>query len=203
LLVTFLFVPALQATTLTLTFNRVTANCDLNVAGQLFVDVTAVGEDVEFKFRNSGPVLSSISEIYFYDGVLLDMYSIDDSSSGVNFENLGDNTNPKTLPGYTNPSLLEVLSATEAETPEPANGIKPNEWLSIGYTLQSDYQALLDNLANGQVVIGIHVKSINCEPTDPLADAESDSFINNHIPEPATICLLGLGGLLLRRKRKA
>lgn len=201
---TCLLVSTLQATTVTLKFNRITSNCSDNVAGQLFVDVIENGADVEFKFRNEGPVASSISEVYFYDGVLLNMYTIDDSCTGVDFENLGDKTNPKSLPGY-NPDkdLLEVLSATEAERPEPANGVKPGEWLSIGYTLLADFQTLLDNIDNGEVVIGIHVKAINCDPDDPLASTQSDSFINDHLPEPTTVLLLGLGGLLLRKKRRA
>jgi len=196
----FLFAPALQATTVTLTFNRITANCDENVAGQFFVDVTDVWPDVKFKFRNSGPVMSSISEIYFYDGSLLGTYSIEDCHPNVNFESLGERTNPATLPGYNpNKSLLVVLSATEAENPEPANGVKPGEWVSIGYTLRLNYQALLDNLANGEIVMGIHVKAISCNP----GGNSSDSFINNPVPEPATICLLGFGALWMFRKRRA
>ena len=175
-------------------FDRVTNNSVVNIEGQLSVDVYSVGDDVAFKFYNNGPVASSISEIYFYDGVLLDMSSVDDTCEGVDYEDIGNKTSPKTLSGYDpDPALLEVFSAIEAESPEPAYGIKPGDWLTITYTLQlgKTYQDLVADLASGEVVVGIHVKSIG-------AGATSDSFIT---PEPATMALLALGGLLVRRKK--
>ena len=198
------FVLAFQASATVITFNRITSNSDINIESQLFIDVIVNGSGVKFKFRNAGTVLSSISEIYFYDGVLLDMWSIEDSCQGVNFEDLGQNTSPNKLPGYSpDKNVLVVLSATEAEGPEPANGVKPNDWLSIGYTFKNgkNFQNLLDDLASGEVVIGIHVKAIDCAVTDPDASTMSDSFVSNPLPEPMTMALLALGGLMLRRKK--
>ncbi len=183
-------------------FDRITANCDTHVESQFRVDVFAVGDTVAFTFYNDGPIDSSVSEIYFYDGALLGMYSIDDSLPYVDFENIGAKTNPKSLPGYNpNASLVAVLSATEAQTPEPEWGVKPGEWLQIGYTLKNgkSFDDLLTDLAGGEVVLGIHVKAIGCDPSDPSAETFSDSFINT--PEPTAIVLLGLGGLLLRCKK--
>lgn len=178
-------------------FDRITANSTVDIAGQLSVDIYEKGQNVAFEFVNNGPVASSISEIYFYDGALLDMYSIDDSCSGVDFEDLGANTNPSSLPGYNpDPALLVVLSATEATNPEPAYGIKPGDWLTVVYTLQTGktYQDLVANLANGEVVVGIHVKSIE----QSGGGTASDSFIT---PEPTTMALMALGGLLLRKRK--
>lgn len=204
LVLALILVPTIGAMGTTLTFDRITSNCPGNIEGQLFVDVSDAGTGVEFNFRNAGPVLSSIAEIYFYDGVLLNMWSINDSCQGVNFEPLGDPVNPKKLSGY-NPDkdALVVLSATEPVGPEPSNGVNPNEWIKIGYTLQTGktYQNLLDDLASGEVVIGIHVKAIGCSASNPLAETLSDSFISNPIPEPATMALIALGGLLIRRKK--
>jgi hypothetical protein len=196
---------SVQATPVTFAFDRITANCPANIEGQLFVDVTATQSGVNFNFRNAGPTLSTISEIYFYDGALLGIYSIDDSLPNVDFENLGANVTPNNLPDYKPDKLvLKLLAATEAVTPEPANGVKPGEWVSVGFTLKSGktYQNLLDDMAAGEVSIGIHVKAINCAVNSSQVETLSDSFISTAIPEPMTLAILGLGGLMLTRRQK-
>lgn len=56
----------------------------------------------------------------------------------------------------------------------------------------------VDNLANPVVQIGFLVKGLVVDPTSSEAAA---SVVIETIPEPATLALLGLGGLLLRRRR--
>ncbi|MBW8035772.1 MAG: PEP-CTERM sorting domain-containing protein [Planctomycetes bacterium] len=196
-------------------FDRIEGNEGVDISDQLKVNVSSNGQmldsilgemvdKVTFKFTNkTGGVDSSITEIYFYDGSLLNMYSIDDSHPNVYFEDLGASTNPGELPGYQpNYELLSVLSATEAENPESKKGVKTGEWIEIGYTLLpgKTFQDLLDDMETREVVIGIHVKSID----QPGGGAESDSFILNTVivPEPATIGILALGSLLVIRKRR-
>ena len=212
-IIAFLIVGCLCISTLNAAlcpFDRITYNSDVDVTAQVNLTVTPDGQvydnileqmvdKVTFKFTNTGPVASSISEIYFYDGSLLNMHSIDDSYGDVDFKDLGEDTHPDELPGYSpDPILLVVLSATEADNPESKKGVKPGEWIKIGYTLLPGkaFQDLLDDLTIGEVVIGVHVKSIDQASS---AGTKSDSFITT--PEPATLVLLGLGGLLLRKRR--
>jgi len=171
--------------------------------GQVYDDVYEQNVNkVTFKFQNlEDGIGSSISEIYFYDGSLLNMCSIDDSYDGVDFEQIGETVSPGHLPGYTpdnNPnfSLVSLLSATEAENPSPKKGVNPGQWIKIGFTLLpgKTFQDLLDEMEAQRVVVGIHVQSID-SGTD-----QSDSFIAT-IPEPATLAMLAAGGLALIRKR--
>lgn len=202
-----LFVSSLYATMVPISFERITGNSSVDIAGQLMLNVSenspvydsVLGQyvnKVTFKFINNGPVASSISEIYFYDGVLLNMYSIDDSCPGVYFEDLGESTSPALLPGY-NPDngLVVVLSATEAENPDSQKGVNATEWVKVGYTLKpgKTIDNLLADMAAGEVVIGVHVKAIG-------GGGASDSFITT--PEPATLAMLGIGAIALFIKRR-
>ena len=193
-------------------FDRITYNtqCGDAVGSQLSVDVTDEGNGaIGFLFFNANPtgyIESVISEIYFYDGALLAMSSVDDSCWGVDFEDIGDKTNPKGLPGYNSDvDFLEVFSAIEADNPEPANGVGPGEWLSIDYTLRSGktYLDVLNELSQGQIVIGLHVKAIECDPVNwdnPELASLSESYIT--IPELPTLVILGTGIAAMRLVRK-
>ena len=75
------------------------------------------------------------------------------------------------------------------------NGVDPGEWVQINFDLigGSSIDDVLSELNDGTLRIRLHVISIE--------GGSSESAVN--VPEPATILLLGLGTLLLRRKRKS
>lgn len=208
-------------------FYAITSNDPCNAAtGELQLTMEVFDGDgyARFLFRNEGPVHSSITGVWFDDGSLfgisriIDVDTIDDGDPctidghpDVDFEPDGN----QNLPGgndltYQEYAFVATTGFTVKADPPPAgNGVESNDpdpeyqnqWLQIEFELNPG-QTLADVLAElmtgdpyPTLRIGIHVQSFNGNGDS------SESFVNN-IPEPMTICLFGLGGLALLRKRK-
>lgn len=198
------FAPALQADFISsfeiFTDNGSFANsADLN----LYVEVSDAGANrADFTFYNNSLIESCIAGIYFDDGTLLGIADIT-SSPGVSFSL---SKKPKNLPSGNTlepPFVATVEFSIGSDPPVSKNGINPAdpgdpaEWLRITFDLKNNgpFQDVLDELKNGTLRIGMHIIG--------LPDGSSESAVN-HVPEPATIALLGLGSLiLLRRKHRA
>ena len=171
----------------------------------------------EFKFQNSGPSASSITDIYFEDGTLLGIADIDDSLPGVDFD---AGASPPNLPGgnaldpdFGPATATTYFGSIDSESPAQPNGVNPGEWVSIVFNLVSEtlsggsrlyktffdvYDALIagTDAANFDGVddpdtlrIGVHVQG--------FADGGSESFVFTDpsgpqptiVPEPASLAV--------------
>lgn len=172
---------------------------------QMFVELFDLGDQVEFVFSNIGPELSSITDIYFDDGTLLGIASIQNTFGLVEFSQYAT---PPDLPGGNNltPSF-ETTAGFSADSNPPAQplGVNPGETLGITFDLMTGglFDDVITELASGELRIGIHVQG--------YASGGSEAFVNDgifdpggEVPAPGALILGGIGTGLVSwlRKRK-
>jgi len=163
----------------------------------LYVEVSN-GEagQVDFIIYNESLVESSIVRIYFDDNSLLGVAGI----IGEDGTSFGQPATPGSLPGGNalEPPFVAVEEISfEGDSPSPHLGVNPGEWLQITFDLKSGgtFGEVIDKLDTATLRLGVHVIA--------LPDGSSESAVTVTVPEPATVCLLGLGSLVLLRKRTA
>lgn len=155
----------------------------------LYVEVTSIGSMVDFEIHNDSSIDSCIAAIYFDDSSMLSFDSIYEST-GLSFNT---SATPQNLPARNEltPSI-ETDYSFGANNPAPHKGINPGLWLGLRFNLtNATFSDVTEALGNGSLRIGAHVIA--------LPDGSSESAVT---PEPATVCLLGLGGLGLLRRRE-
>jgi hypothetical protein len=191
-----------QATTVraaTFGFYNITNNNAVDAAigeAQFFVDVTNGGSSASFTFRNEGPDMAVITEIYFDDGSLLGISSIVDNPPDVDYVPGAD---PTDLPGgnLVSPPFIATQAFSAEPVPPPfQSGVGPAEQVTIVFDLigGGTLQDVIDELMDGTLRIGIRGQGFDSEG--------SESFVNT--PEPSSIVLLTLGmAAVASRRRRA
>ncbi len=199
-LVATAFALSTNASAVMLSFDCITNNSMANCASgeaQASLEVTdAMNDQVLFKFTNTGPNASFISDIYFDNdagtGVgttLLSIASLQ-NSAGVLFDfpinGNGDLPGGNTVDFNTTGSGDSALEAQNE--PGAANGINNNgEMLGILFNLQmgKDFSDVVSELASGALRVGIHIQGFSPDG--------SESFVNTPVPLPAAVWMLGAG----------
>jgi len=170
---------------------------------QLFVEVTDAGlsggnYQALFTFRNEGLDPCSIVNIYFDDGTLLGIASIDDSHPNVDFGLLADPSNLPSANSISPPFVTTAGFSADSESPKPHNGVNPGEFVGITFDLKDNgtFADVINELADGRLRIGIHAQGFG-------NDGEgSESFVTV-VPAPAAVVLVLIGvGLLGSQKSR-
>ena len=186
------FASAFANANLTLDFNNITHNSGINVAPQLSVVISDFGDGlVDFTFRNTAAIGSSITDVYFHDGSLLAIAEIIESD-GVAFSDPAD---PSDLPGGNTIGFVTTgMFSADADAPHVMeNGVNSAfEWLTVRFSLQGTqtFADVLSEIADGTLRLGMHIQSI-----DGAGQEDSDGAVNI-IPTPGA-GFLGVVGLCL------
>ena len=173
-------------------FNCITNNSAADCAtgeAQLALSVTTAAGLVNFRFTNSGPSASSITDVYFdwaSSLYALGQGVLTDSGAGVSFS---WGASPQNLPGGKGIGFSADLSA-DSNSPTQPMGVNPGEWLNIAFTSQADF---ITGLNSGDFRVGVH--------TQGYAGGGSESLVAP-IPEPETYAMMLVGLTLLSFKAR-
>jgi hypothetical protein len=203
----------MAAMAVTYDFFAITANqpdC-LTGASQFKVDVSEVNTSVLFKFYNTGPNLSFMGQIYFYENAgstLLDYGNVSiTNGTGVKFVEGNLNQGNPNLPGiknYLNNNNITPNYFAEADSPGSGkDGVDPGEYVEFTIPRNGSFEDVITalnygpNFPSGGILLGVHGQGLH-------PGGNSCSYVQTPtVPIPGSLLLLGSGllGLIgIRRK---
>jgi len=216
-------------------FRRVSQNSEHDIHRQLTLVLSTYDYDVDndpntnevlFTFWNNqsgsdAPIDSSICDVYFDDGPLLNLAAIV-NSKGVKFSRGARPRDFSGGNGMVPPFKTTKGFSSDSDSPTSHNGVNPGEWLGVVFTLGAhddgtpmtfydvDRALLVGTFLNKNLPPGVG-------PDDPLAplnlrigvhvqglpdDGESDLYVQ-HVPVPgaAILGVVGLACMGISRRR--
>lgn len=130
-----------------------------------------------------------------HDATMSQVFTLDPGSTWLSFDgSIGDFSET----GVFTAALLDSGGGSLAGFPDPFFSISSDE---VIYGKYLDFTCSLDvsSLSGQEVKLVFNLNNDYLDTTDPSVILSNLTIV----PEPATMALLGLGGLLLRRKRRA
>ena len=164
----------------------------------VFADVQDMGTKISFAIHNESSVYCSVARVYFDDGLLDSFSEIINQAGKTHFT--GPATSPQELPSAN--SLYLQFETTEGFSMQagksdfsnniPENGVNPGEWVTTVFNLKSGktFGDVCAGLEDGSLRVGAHI----------IAWPNGNSYAAV-TPEPTTIALLGIGSLLLIKRK--
>ena len=204
----------------TLSFEKITNNNNVDLTGQLSVDVNAIGTtDVEFTFYNNVGLDSSLTDIYFDLGSnpIFSGISINNDSDSLAITDdvyFKDGAKTPVLPG-ANGNPLNFTSEYDAGAKNVKKGLdQGGEWVTFLATLGTDatsgntftYADLMAGLFDNTYRIGVKIQSIGDACVVEDCSNDSSTYMVSAVPVPAAgilfaSALFGLAAIGRRKKK--
>lgn len=189
-------------------FQNITANNAADALageGQLSVVVTGYESggnltSLGFKFLNNVGEQMSITDLFIYDGVLMDLeaptWSWEDSDDDGTDVLFNAPANPGHLPGWGTAGVLFSADSGDKGLGAVAAGVNTKfEWVEVLVEPLDgvEFEDVISGIRSGAIVLGVHVQG--------FVGGGSESFITTPLPGAVLLGMLGLGyaGMKLRK----